>query len=399
MWINRLLRESVVEACATRPALLVGGARQTGKSSLLRRILPDVEYVTLDRVALAAEAEESPSRFLDRFKRQVILDEIQYAPALFRELKIRIDADRQAYGRWILTGSQRFQLMAGISESLAGRIGLLQLETLAAKELRDSGHFVKDEIETCLWRGGYPELWANSGLRPQMFYEDYIQTYLERDLKALVQVSNIRDFQRFIQICATRAGQLLNLTDMAKDIGVSAKTIKSWIGALEASGIVYLLPPYFANVGKRLAKSPKLYFSDNGLLAHLLNITNRQAYERTPTNGQIWENLVFTEIIKTLDVQPGRNLFFYRDQNAVEMDFVIELGGRLFLIEAKSGERVDSRKLNFQKVAKLFPSLQPQCLLMCSTPEETPVHLAEYAIVNPLLHNLDSEINEGKNPT
>ena len=397
MWIDRLLKERVEKACATRPALLLGGARQTGKSSLLRRMLPDAEYVTLDRVALAAEAEESPNRFLDRFKRQVILDEIQYAPALFRELKIRIDADRQAYGRWILTGSQRFQLMAGISESLAGRIGLLQLETLAAKELRDSGHFSKSEIETCLWRGGYPELWANSRLRPQIFYEDYIQTYLERDLKALVQASNIRDFQRFIQICATRAGQLLNLTDMAKDVGVSAKTIKSWIGALEASGIVYLLSPYFANIGKRLAKSPKLYFSDNGLLAHLLNITNRQAYERTPMNGQIWENLVFTEIVKTLDVQPGRNLFFYRDQNAVEMDFVIELGGRLFLIEAKSGERVDSRKLNFRKVAKLFPSLRPKCILMCPTPEETPVHLAEHTIVNPLLHNLDSEINEGDN--
>ncbi len=393
MWIDRLLKERVEEACATRPALLVSGARQTGKSSLLQRMMPDAEYVTLDRIALAAEAEENPSRFLDRFKGQVVLDEIQYAPALFRELKIRIDANRQEYGRWILTGSQRFKLMKEVSESLAGRIGLLQLETLSIKELRDSGRFAGNTIGTCLWRGGYPELWAHSQLRTEVFYEDYIQTYLERDLKALIHVSNIRDFQRFIQICATRAGQLLNFTDMAKDIGVSAGTVKNWIGALEASGIVYLLPPYFANIGKRLAKSPKLYFSDNGLLSHLLNIADEQAYGRTPMNGRIWENLVFTEIVKTLNAQPGRNLFFYRDQNAVEMDFVIELNGRLFLIEAKSGERVDSRKLNFSKVAKLFPNLHPQCLLMCSTPEETPIHLAEYTVMNPLLHNLDSEIN------
>jgi len=388
MWIERLLKNKVMEACDTRPAVLVSGARQTGKSSLLKRLMPETEYITLDRVAVAAEAEENPNRFLDRFKGQVIIDEIQYAPGLFRELKLRIDADRQMYGRWILTGSQRFLLMKGLSESLAGRIGVLSLETLSAKELRDSSKFSKQEIEQCIWKGGYPELWVNPRLRAETFYEDYVQTYLERDLKILMQVSNLRDFQRFIQICATRAGQLVNFTGIAKDVGVSATTIKSWMGALEASGIIYLLPPYFANIGKRLTKSPKLYFSDNGLLSHLLNVPDQSAYNRTPANGQIWENLVFTELVKTGGLQPGRNLFFYRDQNAVEIDFIVERGGELFLIEAKSSERVDSRKLNFAKVEKLFSKQPTQCVLMCSTPEDSPVHRSEYLEINPIHHDL-----------
>ena len=202
-------------------------------------------------------------------------------------------------------------------------------------------------------------------------------------------MSNLRDFQRFIQICATRAGQLLNYSDMAKDVGVTAGTIKSWVGALESSGIIYLLPPFFANIGKRLVKAPKLYFADNGLLCHLLNAMDESSCMRSPALGHIWENLVFTEIIKTLPVRPGRNLFFYRDQNGVEMDFLIETGGRLHLVEAKSSERVDVRKLNFSKVEPLFGNRETQCILMCSIAEKTPVYLGGYSILNPILHDLN----------
>ena len=390
MWVDRLLTEQVAAACSSRPAVLVTGARQTGKSSLLQRMLPDADYVTLDRVAMAAEAEENPSRFLDRFSGQVIIDEVQYAPSLFRELKIRIDANRTDYGRWILTGSQRVELMKEVGESLAGRIGILQLETLSAKELRASSKVPGKWVESCIWIGGYPELWANRKLDAGMFYGDYIQTYLERDLKSLIQVSNLRDFQRFIQVCATRVGQLLNYADMAKDVGVAGGTIKNWVGALEASGIVYLLPPFFANIGKRLVKAPKLYFADTGLLCHLLNVQNQQACMQSPVFGHVWENFVFVEIIKTLPAKPGRNLFFYRDQNGVEMDFVIERGGGLCLVEAKAAERVDSRKLNFSKVAPLFTDRDTQCVLMCSSTEATPIHLKGYSVVNPLRHDLSN---------
>ena len=393
MWIDRLLQKQVETACLSRPAVLVTGARQTGKSSLLQRMFPDADYITLDRLVVAAEANENPGRFLDRFKGQTIIDEIQYAPSLFRELKIRIDENRTNYGRWVLTGSQRMQLIKGISESLAGRIGIFQLETLSAKELRNAPEIADASVADCLWKGGYPELWVNRGIDTEAYYEDYIQTYLERDLKSLIQVSNLRDFQRFVQICATRIGQLLNYTDMAKDVGVSAGTIKSWIGALEASGIIYLLPPFFANIGKRLVKAPKLFFADTGLLCYLLNVQNRQACLKSPALGHIWENLVFSEMIKTLPAKPGRNLFFYRDQNGVEMDFVLELDGKLHLIEAKSSERVDVRKLNFSKIAPLFKNRETRCTLICSSMEETPIELKDYAIINPLRHNLADVVN------
>jgi hypothetical protein len=393
MWINRLLRKQIVTACSSRPAILVTGARQTGKSSLLQRMLPEANYVSLDRVVVAAEAEENPSRFLDRLQGPTIIDEVQYAPLLFRELKIRIDENRHDYGRWILTGSQRIQLMKEVSESLAGRIGIFQLETLSALELRNSSAFSSSAIEDSLWAGGYPELWANDKIDSDLFYADYVQTYLERDLKSLIQVSNLRDFQRFIQICATRTGQLLNYTDISKDVGVSAGTIKSWIGALETSGIIYLLPPFFANIGKRLVKAPKMFFADTGLLCHLLNLQNRSACLNSPLLGHIWENFVFSEIIKTLPAKVGRNLFFYRDQNGVEMDFMLEMGGKLHLIEAKSAERVNPRKLNFTKIAPLLKKHETRNTLMCLSTEETPIELRDYCIINPLRHNLADVMN------
>jgi hypothetical protein len=236
-----------------------------------------------------------------------------------------------------------------------------------------------------IWKGGYPELWANPGLTPAMFYEDYIQTYLEKDLRQLINITNLRDFRRFIQICAVRSGQLLNCSDISKDIGVSAPTIKAWIGALEASGIVFLLSPFFANIGKRLVKAPKLYFADTGLLCHLLNITDQSACRNSPHFGAIWENLVFTELVKTRQLVPGRSLFFYRDQNGVEIDFITEQNGKLSLIEAKASERVDSRKLNFSKVKPLLADRDISCCLMNPIPDKEPVALDGYISVNPLL--------------
>ena len=245
--------------------------------------------------------------------------------------------------------------MQGISESLAGRIGILYLETLSAKELRDCRLFKNDQITNVLWQGGFPELWANEKLIPREFFPAYIQSYLERDLQSIISVRSRRDFQRFMRMCAARAGKLLNYKDLAAGIGVASNTIKSWVNALEATGIISLLPPYFANVGKRMTKTPKLYFSDQGLLCSLLNI----------------------------QLLPGQNIFFYRDQNGVEIDFIVELGGTLHLIEAKAAERVDERKLNFSKVAKLLP--KTTCTLACMVDESRKIHLQNYTIVNPLI--------------
>ncbi len=389
MWIERKITERVKQLAASRPALLVTGARQVGKSSLLQRLFVEAEYVTLDRVAIAEHAEQNPDAFLSAFKQQVILDEIQYAPSLFRELKIRIDQQRKKYGQWILTGSQKFQLMKDVSDSLAGRIGILDMHTLCAEEILQSK--LSSKVPGLLWKGGYPELWSNPKLNPIDFFQSYVQTYLERDLKALINVTNLRDFQRFMRLLAMRVGQLLNFSDVAKDVGVSPATIKSWMGALEASGVVVLLAPYFRNLGKRLIKAPKVYFVDNGLLCYFLGIETQDDCLKHLHIGHIWENFVFTELMKSHEFFPNHELFYYRDQNGVEIDFVVEKNQQIMLIEAKFAEQVDASKLNFKKVVPLFEKNVTadcvgavRCYVAAKINEKKLLHLNEYALFNPL---------------
>lgn len=379
MWIERLHTEKILDAVENRPVVLLTGLRQAGKSSLLMKLFPDAEYVTLDKVIYAQEAEENPSQFLDRFKNQVIIDEVQYAPSLFRELKVRVDSDRDNNGKWILTGNQQFALMGSVSESLAGRVRIIQLGTLSAKELNDAG--ILSKKNDLLWKGGFPEIWAKN-LNIRDYYEDYIQTYIERDLKQLINVNSLRDFRKFVSLLALRAGQLLNYSELAKDVGVAVNTIKSWVAVLETSGIVILLPPYYNNLGKRLIKSPKVYFCDNGLLTSLLNIHSPEALEKSLHIGNIWENFVLTELVK-YNLQPGKNVFYYRDQNGVEIDFVLEKEGDTFLIEAKHSERTNPQKLNFNKVSPLF-NKRTKCVLACTIPEKGMFALKDYSVYNPL---------------
>ncbi len=364
MWIEREITSKIINAAKSRPVLLLTGARQTGKSSLLQRVFPKADYITLDRIQVAEEAVTNPTYFLSKLKLPVIVDEIQYAPSIFRELKVLVDRARQKYGNWIVTGSQKFTLMKNISESLAGRVSIYSLETLSVKELRKSSFFSQEEILSSIWKGGYPELWANKLLDSETFFEDYIQTYIERDLKEIINVSSLRDFRRFLRICSLRIGQLVNYTQISKDVGVSNNTIKNWIAALEASGIIYILPPYFDNIGKRMIKAPKLFFADNGLAAYLLGINSYDDWYNSLHKGQIWENFVLNELIKVYSLIPGRNLFFYRDQNALEMDFIVEKNNVLFFVEAKSSEVVNKNKLNFKKLKKVFADRKTVNLLV-----------------------------------
>jgi len=351
MWINRHLKKRIDSSVLSRPAVLITGARQTGKSSLLQRIFKDAEYITFDHLRHVEAAKSAPEYFLNQFKGQVILDEIQYVPELFRELKICIDRDRQNYGKWILTGSQQFELMEHISESLAGRLTILHLETLSASELRDKHvEFLSD----FLWKGGYPEIWSNAHLEVTDFFESYLRTYGERDLKEIINVKNLSDFRRFMTVLAARTGQLLNYRNISRDIGVSDVTIRKWVHTLEVCGLIYLLPPYFANIGKRLTKSPKIYFSDHGLLCHLLGIEHYADWYSHPYKGNLWENFTMMELMKTHHLVPGKDMFFYRDQNGVEIDFIIQRKQTLMLLEAKVSERIDHRKLKFSKVEPLL---------------------------------------------
>lgn len=379
MWIPRDYSEFIIQASKTKPAILLTGVRQVGKSSLLKKLFIDAEYVTLDKSHLAEEAEHNPESFLGRFKGQVIIDEIQYAPSLFRELKIQIDNNRQQKGKWILTGSQQFSLMQHISESLAGRIRILNLGTLSAHELLQA-NAIKTKRDL-LWQGGFPEIWAEN-IAPSDFFEDYIQTYLERDLKLILNVSSLRDFRRFLTLLAIRTGQLIKYSEIAKEVGVAVNTIKSWVNALEVSGIIILLPPYYNNLGKRLIKTPKLYFCDTGLASSLLNISSAESLNNSPFLGNIWENFVLTEFLKN-KLAPGKDLFFYRDQNGVEIDFIIDRADIQYLIEAKHTEKPNNSKLNFSKVAPLFKS-QTVCIVACNINDTRPTKLKDYTAYNPL---------------
>lgn len=345
MYIDRKIASTLLEATRTRPVVLVTGPRQVGKTTLLRRSFPGHAYLSFDSMLLAASAEEAPEEFVARLEGPIVIDEVQYAPAVLRAIKARVDAERGSFGRWLLTGSQRFELMRGAGESLAGRISILELASLSAAELRRAGFLAAEIGDELYLRGGYPELWAEREVEASLWFEDYIRTYVERDLKAIVNVKNLLDFRRFLGAAAARAGELLNYADLANGVGVSVNTIKSWVAALELSGLCYLLPPYFTNIGKRLVKTPKLYFADLGLLCALLGLRDGKLIDSGGLRGRLWEHLVFLELIKEGGFRPGRELFFYRDHGGAEVDFIAIDGGALRLIEAKHSERIRPERL------------------------------------------------------
>lgn len=351
---------------------------------MLKKLFGDANYIALDRISYAEEAEVNPTNFLNRFKDRVIIDEIQYAPSLLRHLKIKVDEERNLNGKWILTGSQQFVLMKHARESLAGRIRILHLNPLSANELINAS--LLTNRRDLLWKGGFPEIWAKN-LNANDFFNDYIQTYLERDLKEILNVSNLRDFRRFLSLLALRTGQILNYSEISKEVGVAVNTIKAWVSALEISGLILLLPPYYSNLGKRLIKAPKVYFCDNGLAAALLNITSPEALKNTILVGNLWENFVFTEFLNEGFI-PGRNIFFFRDQNGGEIDFIVEKDGNIFLVEAKHNEHPNPGKLNFQKIAPLFTQ-KPTSLLACTIEENEPLVLENYIVYNPLYGHPD----------
>lgn len=372
---QREIATAVLRLAAHFPAVVVTGARQTGKTTLLTRLFPDHRYVSLDLPAQAQLAEEDPRSFLLRNPPPLLVDEVQYAPGLFRYLKVEIDGNRDANGQFILTGSQKFNLMKEVSDSLAGRCGVLDLEGLSIEELGDAFHDRerREGIAGVLVRGFMPQLWKDPELRPADYFSSYQATYLERDVRQLLNVSSLRDFDRFMRASAVRTGQLLNRTELSKEVGISNKTAAEWLRVLQASNQITLLEPYFANVGKRLAKTPKLYFNDVGVLCFLLGL-NRDSVMDGYLIGAIWETFVFGELRKYLSATaPEASLWFYRDQSR-EVDFVIEKDGRLTLAEAKWKE-LPGRK-DFQRLLAVQPLLRAArlpALVLCRTGDSFPV--------------------------
>ncbi len=341
MWINRIISDRIMTSVAQRPVVVISGARQVGKTSLIKKLFPTYGFVSLDLPALASQAETESEDFLRTHPAPMVIDEVQYAPKLFRYLKIQVDSRRSEYGQFILTGSQKFLLMKGISDSLAGRVGVLELETLTYDEIDEA--FPDTNIHTLLLRGAYPELWQNRTLDAREFYGSYLATYLERDVRSLLAVESLRDFERFIRACALRSAQLLNKSDLARDVGVRPSTAGQWISVLEASNQVFLLEPWFSNRTKSLVKTPKLYWHDAGFMAYLLGIRNEEELLNSPFRGAVWETFVYSEFRKKLMCRSdtGR-LFFWRDRG-VEVDFLIDRGGTFDLYDAKCASDLTER--------------------------------------------------------
>lgn len=338
-YIHRDLEPVLLDVLKQFPSVAVTGPRQAGKSTLLRRMLPDHAYVTLDAPLVRQQAIEDPELLLDNAGEPVIVDEIQYAPSLLPYLKMRIDQRRDARGRFILTGSQQFALLKNLSETLAGRIGLLELLPFSAGEAAPAGVPVSTRAafeQACL-RGLFPELLITPQLDATRWYAAYVQTYLERDVRSLYDVGNLRDFERFLQLLAARCAQALNLSALAADVGVAANTIKKWLSILEACRIIYLLPPFYNNLGKRIVKAPKVYFLDCGLVCYLTRLRDAEHLMNGPLAGPLFENFCIQEAVKaTLAQGVSPRLFYLRTPAGLEVDLLVESGdGRLRPFEFK----------------------------------------------------------------
>lgn len=352
-YIERTLQPILLTAAHQFPAVVLTGPRQSGKTTLLKHLFGgSFAYISLEPPDVRAAAIADPRGFLDIYQPPVILDEVQYAPELLPYIKERIDADRSRKGQYLLTGSQNLMMMSQVTESLAGRSSMLRLLPLSMHEL--SGHpqaqfpwedgyannpasISVPDIWTQFLRGYYPEMAAEPERDSNFWYSSYVQTYLERDVRGLKQVGHLASFQSFLRVIAARSGQLLNLTDVSSDLGIALNTAKSWLSILEATYQVVVLRPYFANAGKRLVKTPKVYFTDVGMLCYLSGLRDPQHAANGPLAEAIAETAVIAEVIKTLmgrGIDP--QLYFWRTSHGTEVDLVIEQQGRLIPVEVKT---------------------------------------------------------------
>ena len=372
MYINRTLEKHIKQLSNQFKVILVTGARQVGKSTLLKHCDPERNNVTLDDYRAREMALNDPELFLQRYKAPLIIDEIQYAPSILSYIKIAVDnSDKK--GQYWLTGSQQFHMMKNVTESLAGRVAIIDLKGLSLKELDDLEQvpFVPtaDNIESMrksskyhnltdiyerIWRGSYPEVNTNTDTDWETFYKSYLRTYIERDIKDLNAVKNEMDFIKFLKVLAARTGQMLDYTDISKEVGVSSPTIKSWVSILVSSNIVYLLQPYFSNINKRIVKTPKIYFMDTGLCSYLTNWDNSQVLESGAMSGAIFETYVVSEIIKSYAHNIKEpNIYYYRDKDKREIDVIIERNGKLYPIEIKKSSNPDKSAIkNFSVISE-----------------------------------------------
>jgi predicted AAA+ superfamily ATPase len=335
-YLHRKLEKPLKDALEQFPVVLITGPRQAGKSTLLQHCLKGYNYVSLDDLLIRNLAESDPALFLKTYESPLIIDEIQYAPGLLSYIKMKVDADRRKHGQYVLTGSQIFPLMKGVSESLAGRIAIFQLYPLSWKELPEADVFEERRVAQQMLKGFYPEFQVEPKLNPKFWHSAYLSTYLERDLRTMRNIHDLSQFQRYLVLLASRAGQLFNLNEIGKECGISQTTAKDWLMLLQATSIIYLLEPYARNLTKRVVKSPKLFFVDTGLLCYLLRIETPEQLIHSPFGGHVFENMVVMEKIKSFAEKGERApCYFYRTAAGIEIDLLVDYGDYFDAYEIK----------------------------------------------------------------
>lgn len=338
--IKRSISPSIQKAFKQYPIVSITGPRQSGKTTLVKMLFPDIPYANLENPDVRAYAIEDPRGFLSEYPAAVILDEVQRVPQLFSYIQT-ISDEKKRPSQYVLTGSHNFLLLENITQSLAGRVALFKLLPLSMREL-DTAKLLKNNCETYLYQGFYPRIY-DQDLSIYEYYQNYIQTYIERDVRAIKNIGNLNAFQRFLKMCASRTGHVLNLSSLANDCGITHNTAKAWISVLETSFIVHLLYPHYKNFSKRLIKMPKLYFTDPGLVCALTGIENKQQLSTHYLKGEIFETMIVAEFLKfrfNLGMEP--NCYFWRDKIGREIDLIIDKAEQPTPVEIKSGKTITS---------------------------------------------------------
>lgn len=351
-YIPREIERSVVLAARNFPAVVLTGPRRAGKTWLLRHLRPTAAYFLLEDPTVVARLRADPHGFLEALRTPVILDEVQNVPEVFALVRARIDRQPRRTGQWFLTGSQDAPLMQGVTESMAGRAAVLQLRPLSTRE--------SDHVS--LLRGGYPEAVARPGAA-RLWFNSYVQTYLERDVRAVTAVKDLATFRRFLALVASRHGQLLNKTDLAAPLGVSVPTIAQWLSVLEITAQVLIVPPFYENLGKRLIKSPKVYLADSGLACHLLGIESAAELAKSPFLGALFEGFIAAEIVKAQTNRGLRpELYYFRDEQGLEVDFLLpRKGGSVALVECRAARTVTpAMAAPMQRLAEALKKKRPR---------------------------------------
>ena len=348
--ITRMIADQIKKSASQVPVVTVLGPRQAGKTTLVRELYPDHTYVNLEDKATRELAENDYIGFFKKYSEPMIIDEVQRVPELLSAIQVKVDEDRRKNGRFILTGSHQPRLREAVAQSLAGRTTIHVLFPLSLEEIKKSGKL--EELDENIIRGFMPELYLDNVRDTDVYYRDYLDTYIEKDLRQMIAVKDLNAFFRFLTLLAGRVGQVVNLSGMSGEVGVSSTTLGEWLSVLEDSFIVFRLQPYFSNISKRIVKSPKVYFVEPGLAAYLLGIESARQASRDPLRGNLFENIVVLEAMKArLNSNKEPNLFYVRTEKGVEIDLILKKEGMLFPFEIKSSMTPNK---DFSKNLKMF---------------------------------------------